>query len=292
MDLSLLRFLIAVAEEGTVTAAARRMHCVQSNVTARIHQLEQEVGVPLFQRVGRRLRLTPHGQTLLEYARRIQQLTEEARQATQAADRPVGTLRLGSMETAASLRLAPVLPRFHRQYPEVQLQLQTGTTRDLIGQVLDLELDAVLVAGPVEHPSLIAEHVIREELVLVTDASVKDVGQLKERANINLLLFKRGCNYRDRLIRWARDHAPQGFRESEFGSIEAILSCVAAGVGVSAMPKAVIDASPMASMLKTHRLPRELRESDTVLVRRKDAFLTGALSAFMEVLSGEVEVAA
>jgi DNA-binding transcriptional LysR family regulator len=284
VDLSSLRFLISVADTGTVTAAAKQLHCVQSNVTARLKHLEDEAGVPLFQRVGRRLVMTPHGQTLLDYARRIQRLTEEARRATQAADRPAGPLRLGAMETTASLRLAPLVPQFHRRYPEVRLSLETGTTTELIERVLGLDLDGALVAGPVEHAALAQEPVYVEELVLVSEAAITDLEDLAQRQDLGLLLFKLGCNYRDTLERWAQDTLIAGYRTLDFGSVEAILSCAAAGVGVSVMPRTVVEASPVRDTLRIHPLPQELRESTTVLIYRRDCFATGAFRAFKELL--------
>jgi DNA-binding transcriptional LysR family regulator len=97
MDLSDLRIFAAVVREGGVTRAAERLHRVQSNVTTRVRQLEEELGVDLFLREGKRLRLSPAGQILLPYAERLLALAEEARGAVQDP-RPRGVFRLGAME--------------------------------------------------------------------------------------------------------------------------------------------------------------------------------------------------
>lgn len=283
MDLSALKFVIAVAEQGSVTGAARSLHCVQSNVTARIKQLETELGVPLFHRVRRRLVMTPAGKTLLGYAQRIQRLTLEAQRAVQEGDRPRGPLLVGAMETTAGLRLADRLALFHQRYPEVQLNLETGTTRDLTARVLAAELDAALVAGPVVHAELTAEVAFEEELVLITARDLTPEAALR-RAPLNLLMFKRGCSYRDRLEQWVRTRHAGDYRCLEFGTLEAILSCAAAGMGIAAVPVALVERHRERDWLGVHALPAGVARVPTVLIRRRDGYLSKALQAFIEQL--------
>src|SRR5438094_2422775 len=104
MDLSDLRIFSAVVREGGITRAAERLHRVQSNVTTRIRQLEDDIGASLFIREGKRLHLSPTGQVLLEYADRLLALADEAREAVQDP-RPRGIFRLGTMESTAAVRL-------------------------------------------------------------------------------------------------------------------------------------------------------------------------------------------
>ena len=124
MDLSQLEVFRAVAEEGGISAAAKRLHRVPSNVTTRLKQLEEELGVDLFIREKLRLRLSSVGHTFLDYTRRILDLTEEARQAAMGSE-PRGTFTLGAMESTAAVRIPPVLAAFHQRYPKVELDLST-----------------------------------------------------------------------------------------------------------------------------------------------------------------------
>src|SRR3954454_3563687 len=101
MDLSGLRIFVAVVREGGITRAAERLHRVQSNVTTRIRQLEEDLGVALFIRDGKRLHLAPAGQILLDYADRLLALADEARCAV-GDTKPRGTFRLGAMESTAA----------------------------------------------------------------------------------------------------------------------------------------------------------------------------------------------
>src|ERR1700731_4471023 len=148
MDLSELRIFSTVVRQGGVTRAAERLHRVQSNVTTRIRQLEEDLGVALFIREGKRLHLAPAGRTLLGYAERLLALADEARDAVQDA-RPRGTFRLGAMESTAAVRLPKALSEYHRRHPEVVLELRTGNPQILARAILAGELDAALVAEPI-----------------------------------------------------------------------------------------------------------------------------------------------
>src|SRR5262244_2760304 len=113
MDLSDLLIFRAVVQAGGITRAAERLNRVQSNVTTRIRQLEQDLGVALFVRDGKRLRLAPAGHLLLDYADRLLLLADEARNAVQDT-RPRGLFRLGAMESTAAVRLPGPLAAYYR----------------------------------------------------------------------------------------------------------------------------------------------------------------------------------
>lgn len=149
MNLSDLEVFKAVVEEGGIIKAARRLHRVPSNVTTRIKALEASVGVSLFHRNRQRLHLSPTGELLLKYADRLIQLSEEARVAV-SGTAPRGLLKLGSLESTAASRLPEVLGAFHRRYPNVRLELTTGTNDQLVAAVLERKVDAAFIG---EHPS-------------------------------------------------------------------------------------------------------------------------------------------
>ena len=143
-----LRILEAVARHGSMNRAATELNTVQSNVTARVRFLEDELGVPLFERTSRGVILTAAGQRLLPYAGRLTALLREARQAARDEGTPSGSLRIGTLETIASLRLPPVLVAYTQAYPAVSLVVTTGTTAGLIADVLQHRLDGALGGRP------------------------------------------------------------------------------------------------------------------------------------------------
>ena len=170
MDLAALRIFRTVVREGGVTRAAERLNRVQSNVTTRIRQLEDELGVALFIREGKRLHLAPAGQVLLDYSERLLSLADEARLAVQDS-KPRGIFRLGAMESTAAVRLPAALNEYHRRYPDVVLELKTGNPPTLAALILAGELDAALVTEPVADATFEKAPAFVEEAVIVSAAS-------------------------------------------------------------------------------------------------------------------------
>src|SRR5688572_12373490 len=125
MELSDLHVFRTVVQAGGITRAAEKLNRVQSNVTTRIRQLEDQLGVELFIRLGKRLHLSPAGKVLLDYADRLLALASEARDAVHDTG-PRGLFRLGAMESTAAVRLPAPLSEYCRRYPEVTLELHTG----------------------------------------------------------------------------------------------------------------------------------------------------------------------
>lgn len=295
MDLAALRIFRAVAEDGSVTQAALRLNTVQSNVTARIRQLEDELATPLFDRINRRLVITPAGRLLVDYAERLLALAEEAADAVRTHDTPQGLLRLGSMETTAAVRLPAVLVALRTRHPKIELRLTTGPTAQLIQGVLQHQLDAALVSAPVMHPQLAMETIIEEEPSLISAAdwpTLASAADLAARGPLALFTFRAGCSYRQRLLDWLRGEGVQIAQLNEFGSFEAIIGCVAAGMGVSLLPRAVLDMHIAAGTLRTHPTPAALRKAQTLLVWHRERSRHVAREAFSALLREKLAVTA
>lgn len=287
MDLATLRIFRAVAEDGSVTQAAIRLNTVQSNVTARIRQLEDELATPLFDRINRRLVITPAGRLLVDYAERLLTLAEEAHEAVRAHDSPQGLLRLGSMETTAAVRLPPVLVALRAQHPKIELRLTTGPTAQLIQGVLQHQLDAALVTAPVIHPQLAMETILEEEPALFSAAdwpTLKSAAQLVGRGPLAVFTFREGCSYRQRLLDWLRGEGVQIAQINEYGSFEAIIGCVAAGMGISLLPRAVLEMHLAAGTVRTHPTPRGIGKAKTLLVWHRERSHHMAREAFSVLL--------
>jgi DNA-binding transcriptional LysR family regulator len=280
MELSALRIFKAVAEEGSVTLAASRLNRVQSNVSARLTQLEESLGVSLFLRSGRKLQITSEGARLLAYADRLLQLADEAQAAVRPDQKPSGQLRIGSMETTAAARLPQVLAAFNRKHPEVDLILDTAPTDHLLDGVLKHRLDLALVAGPVPHPELEQRPVFEEELVLITNHAHAPVTSPSALQRRTLLVFRSGCTYRRRLESWFAEGDVTPARVSEFGTFEAIIGCVAAGMGVALMPKELLEQRKLAKTVRQHALPPHIAQVETLLVWRRDVLHHAARAAF------------
>jgi LysR family transcriptional regulator, cell division regulator len=291
MEYADLRVLEAVARHGSMNRAAAELHMVQSNVTARIRVLEDEIGARLLARSSRGAVLTEAGQRLLPYAARLAALLREAQLAARDDGTPRGSLRVGSLETTAALRLPPILAAYAQAHPAVDLVVTTGTSAQLVEEVVQHRLDGAFVAGPVRHADLAEETVFREELVLVTAPALalgelerqRELKILERQRELKIIVFRRGCSYRHRLEDLLARRGIQTAQPLEFGSLEAIIGCVAAGVGVTLLPKSVVAAHQREGRIATHALPPEQARVETVFIRRHEARLTSALAAFLAV---------
>lgn len=284
MEMRQLRIFCAVADQGSFTGAAETVHCVQSNVTMRVRELETELGQALFLRARGGVVLTAAGRTFLDYARRILQLADESRTVLLDCGTPRGLLRLGAMETTAAIRLPAVLRTYRQRHPEVQLSLITGTTAELIQGVRERRLDAAFVGGFHQIPELQQEQVFEEELVLVSSRRFATLKALKrEMSQQSILVFKTGCFYRSTLERWLDRTGLLPQQVLELGTLDGILSCVAAAMGVTLLPRTVIEGRQDRSLLSCHGLPNHIARVATVLLRRRDTPQSAALRAMVEI---------
>jgi DNA-binding transcriptional LysR family regulator len=283
MESSDLAVFQTVARTGGITRAALELHTVQSNVTARIQALEREIGKPLFYRHSRGVTLTAAGEALLPYATRVATLVSEATQAVGDAGTPRGPLRVGSLETSAARRLPPILVAYSAAYPDVDITLQTGTSAELIAGVLEHRLEGALVAGPVNHPDLGEERVVEEELVVVSAPSCRSLHSAWEaRTDVKILVLRSGCSYRERLEHILERRGIVNVRRLEFGMLDAIIGCAAAGIGVTLLPRAVVEAARDAGRVAIHELLPDEARVETVFIRRRDSFVSSALAKFIE----------
>ena len=265
MDLRELEAFQAVVEAGGVGRAALRLHRAQSSITARIRQLESSLGVALFERDGRTLRLTAAGDALLGYADRLLGLAEEARVAVRL-DAVCGRLRLGAMESVAASRLPHPLAEFHRRHPEVMVELQTAPSRELIARLQAGALDAAIVGDEVDNARFARVPLYREELVLVAAAGSPLPDDPRRLNGKTLLVFYgQGCAYRRRLEQWLQTLRVVPARMLEFASYHAILAAAAAGVGASLVPRSVLEIYPQRAALSLGKVPARVARMQTLL---------------------------
>jgi len=283
MDAADLRVFEAVARLGGMNKAALELNTVQSNVTARIKALEDQLGVAIFDRTNRGATLTDAGRRLLPYALKVARLLEDARQAALDDGTPAGALVVGSLETTAALRLSPVPSAFAAAYPAVDLSLRTGTSSELVEHVLDGRVEGAFVCGPVHHPELAAEVFFREELVILTAPEVGDFEALAGRPNFKIVVLRSGCSYRLQLETILARRGIVNVRRLEFGTLEAIISCVSAGLGVTLLPKALIGTIWRDHRVRLHPLPPDEGRVETVFISRRDGLVTSSLTAFLDL---------
>ena len=265
IDLASLEIFRTVVAEGGISRAAKKIHRVPSNVTTRIQQLEARLDTTLFERRSKNFTPTAEGAVLLGYANRLLQLADEAEAAVRMG-KPVGTFRLGSLESTAGSRLPPILSRYNRSYPSVQIELTTGTTGALISKVAAYEIEAAFISEPFTCPELETLPVFEEELVLISSRNTPAIKSAGDVGRRTLIAFANGCSYRRRLEDWLGRSGVLPERVLEFASYQAIIACVAAGTGLAIVPRSVLHALRAAREIQTHPLPARIAHSKTHLI--------------------------
>ncbi len=273
-----LKIFQAVAREGNITKAAQMLNYVQSNVTARIHNLEEVLNIRLFHRTNRGVKLTAAGENLLQYADQVLSLLDEAEKSTQMSRHPKGPLQIGSLETTAVTHLPEHAASFLRRFPEVDLSVNTADTHNLIQQVLDHDVDGAFVYGPVEHTDIKQIPVFRDELVLISSQERAAEDMLRQ----PMLFFGAGCSHRARVKRLLEDAGIQNPKIIEFGTLEAIIKGVSAGLGTALLPKSAVDCSEQHTNVWIHQLPAAYQDLEIVFIFRKDFYITSAFQRFMD----------
>lgn len=282
MNTNDLKIFESVAANGSFTKAAEDMFTVQSNVTARIKSLEEELKVDLFTRTSRKVALTSAGETFMLYSRKINQLLNEAKQQLNLTDRLSGTLRIGCIETTMALKVPGVINHFTDKYPDVELTFKADNSSNLINDVLNYKLDAAFVVAPVIIPQL-STHLIKEEkLVIVTAKSHPDIKNLDEQP-VKIVVFDQGCSYRPRLEVWLSNKGITNYQCTLLNTLEGIVNFVEAGVGITILPDELISKLYYNRQLSTYPVEGNLGKLTTVLAYRNDVALSKAMQVFMEL---------
>ena len=281
MEFSQLRIFQAVAEEGSITRAAERLHRVPSNLSTRLKQLEEQLGVELFVRERQRLQLSPAGKVLLDYTGKLFALRDQASAAVMGG-KPAGDFALGTMYSTAAIHLPGLLARYHKKYPAVNLQVQSAPSGELLEGLLTGRLDAALVDGPLELAGLDGVPLCEERLVLITETDHPPVRSAKDVEGRSVFTFRRGCSYRMRLEAWfSHYHATMG-RAMEIESYQGMLACVIAGSGVALMSESMLASLPGRESVAAHFLAEPFVGATTWLMWRK-GMLGANLNAWIEV---------
>ncbi|WP_315703317.1 MULTISPECIES: LysR family transcriptional regulator [unclassified Bradyrhizobium] len=296
MELNDLLTFATVARTGSITRAAEALNTVQSNVTQRVKALEAEIGTVLFERHSRGMTLTPAGRRLLPYAQQMAALAREALLAARDDGTPKGPLAIGSIETTTAVRLPTLLAAFHRTYPEVALSLRTATTADLVTAVIEGALDGAFVVAPIDHPELASMTAFSEELVMVAPRQFDSLASLRAgtpASGPTALVFRTGCTYRQRLEQIFNDFGWPTAARFELGTLDGMIGCVAAGMGVTLLPRAVVEHSELIKDISLHTLKPAYARVETLFIRRRAAHPSSALAAFMAGLANrDHEIAA
>jgi DNA-binding transcriptional LysR family regulator len=290
MDLQLahLRALSAVARHASFSRAAGELGVTQPAVSMRVRQLEEALGQPLLERVGKRAFPTRAGEILLAHAARaFHELDAGVELVQQLRGVVAGRVRLGTSASISIYLLPPFLRRFRSRYPATELVVVTGNAPEIARAVVENELDLGIVSLPVRDRELAMTPFFDDELVAIAPPQPRwrrrRTIEAAELAREPLILYEQGGTVRGVIDGWFRRAGTAPVRPMELGNTEAIKKLVEAGLGLSVTSRFSVKADVRARLLAAIRLePPLVRKLG--IVRRRDKPSTPALAAFHEGL--------
>lgn len=261
MDSNLLKVFITVTNKKSISLAAKELGCAQSNVTSRIKQLEKNLGFSLFHRVPKGVILTKEGEKLFPHAREIVHKVDKTILLMQNQEHNK-KLIVGSTDCNAAVRISSFLMKLHEDYPNLQLELLTGTTRSVTQMIMDYKVDVAFISGEPKNDELMVLKKYEEEIAILEPKNFKT-------PNV-ILSFKEGCTYDEFLKNYYIQKGEVIDKSLAFGSLETILACVKAGMGKTLLPTNLVDKLGFSEDLKITRLDKKTAYIPTCLVCRKD----------------------
>lgn len=278
-----LKIFEAVAATGSFTKAAEAMFTVQSNVTARIKNLEGEFGTALFKRTSRKVTLTSDGETLMHYSKQIGHLVQEAKKNIENSNQVSGQLKIGCIETTMAFKVPDILSRFSEAYPDVDLEFKSQMRSELISDVINYKLDAAFISAPIDAPELDQLHIKDEQLVIFASAKSEELKKILAIQPVKIVVFDQGCVFRARLESWLNSKGIIQYKRTVLNSIDGVVNFVEAGLGISILPAELISQYYKGRKLKSFPLNKELGSMSTVLIFRRNVPHSRALKAFLEM---------
>jgi DNA-binding transcriptional LysR family regulator len=290
MELKYFYTFRTVAKEMSFTKAAHVLNYSQSSVSAHIQALEEEFGVPLFERLGKNVVLTDAGRRMKLGAEKIINCFEEMKSSVPGGEIPSGTLTIGAHESQCAYRLTPVLSKFRSLYPQVQLIFRPIISDEHI-QILIREglLDAAFLLSPHKNSQdLIVEPLIQERILVVSNPNHR-LTQMPRilPADLNdetILTTEQGCDYRQIFEQMLSSNGVHMGTKIEFTSIEAIKQCVIAGLGIAVLPEMTVEKEIKQCTIAVLPWGGQNFPIATQLAWHKDKWISPALKAFIEIV--------
>lgn len=285
MNFRALQLFQAVAELGSVTKAAEALHTVQSNVTMRIQTLEEELGVALFMRDKRQLKLTQAGLQFLNDAQQILALCDAAKQRLADDPNAGGILTVGCVETFSDIYIPHILAHYRAQYPKMMVNVRLGATETLLHELHTNQLDGAFTGIPMKKGLWHIEPLLQDELFIFSAQSVKC---LKDLRDVTLITFSQACSIRHQTDAYWQYLGFSDYATMEFNSMATILECVKSNLGVTCLPGYVVRHLDHARCFQIHSVPHPFNPCEINLITPKTHgkvnMMNGLLSAAKQVI--------
>lgn len=289
MNLHHLSIFHAIAETGSISACAERLHISQPAISRQLKEFEQRVGVVLFERLPRGMRLTQPGEVLRDYAARLFAIARSAEAAVKGlSDARQGHLSIGASNTVGTYILPSLLARFRRSHPDVGISMFVGNTEQVSQGVADLRFMVGFIEGPLHVPDLRADQFNEDEIVPVA-ASDHPLGGKKrlmpaDLSGQPLLMREPGSGTRELIEAHLQRHGIRPGNIVEFGNTEAIKQAAVHGGGVAWLPRACMPRELAAGELMRLRVQLPTIRRPLSVIRRPEGYMAPVAQAFLELL--------
>ena len=291
MDLHQLRVFQAAVKTGGFTRASEQLHLSQSTVSPHIKLLEEELGCPLFLRVGKRVQVTEAGRVLLQYAETIFRDLKNAEMAVREMnDLKRGTVRLGVGPTTLTHRLPHVLGDYARRFPDIELVVLAGTTEFLLDALRAQHLDLAVVMRTAPQPGIAVTLLGQEEMIIVVNrdhplARRKTV-EPADLASLRFILYEKNTAMQNLIDRFFESLGVTPRIAMEVENNEAVKSLVRIGLGASIMPLCAVAREPRNSALHVLRVRGKPLARELCLVSAGSEILPNAIRELAALLIG------
>lgn len=290
MTIRHLTIFIAVADTGKMSAAAKQLYIAQPTVSQTIAEIESYYGIRLFERLSKKLYITPAGEQLLSYARHIVSLFEEMERGLRYTSQ-YPALRVGATITVGSCVLADIVNRFEEACPGVRVEVFVDNSSTIEEQILKSELDLALVEGKVKNPDLVVRPVIKDELVLICGQghpfTQKEAVTAAELEGQPFILREPGSGTRELLEDWLEKLGIGIDRKWVCHSSNAIISAVEGGQGLSVISRRLVEEAAAAKKIHMAAVSDMDLSRDFSVVYHKNKFLSPPFTGFMEACKEE-----
>lgn len=276
-----LEVFTEVLKSGSTTQASVSLALSQSAVSAALSELERQLNVSLFARVGKRLvineygrLLSPHALILLEKAQEIERLFSHDNAA----------LRIAASSTIGNYMLPAMIAGYRKDFPKIPFELNIGNSQDVVGMVADFRVDLGLIEGPCHIPELVTQPWLKDELVVFSSPEHPLVQQpltLSALASAPWILRERGSGTREVLEHQLLAHLPNFQLAMELGNSEAIKHAVRHGIGISCLSRRVIEDLLASGGLVELTLPLPPLIRTLYLVHHRQKLISTALTHFL-----------
>ncbi|MGW9102095.1 LysR family transcriptional regulator [Priestia megaterium] len=278
-----------IIETGSFTQAAEHLGYTQSTVTSHIQALEEHIGAPLFDRMGRKVKLTDIGKKLLPYTQEILDTYGKIESITNDGEEIRGELKIAAPESLTVYRLEPILREYRKKFPHVNISLSNATCGDNKRAILNGSADIAFVMLPqLQDSDLIVHSLLDEPLVLVGSADCCLLNNLdksyeSQRISECLIVNEQECSYRTIFEEYLRERGIVPSHTMELWSIEAMKRCIMSGLGIACLPLMTVNDEIKEGKLKIIPCVGGFKQIFSQVAYRKNKWISPALSMFIEI---------